>query len=93
MTFLSLDNTVRCYNTRRKQQEELKIAQPEKKDNNRQIPNNQQVSDEDHLDMEKVKETDRSNGERICVNGVQEEDVEQVTKLTEYKHTVTYLLT
>jgi hypothetical protein len=35
--------------------------------------------------MDKVKETDRSNGERICVNGVQEEDEEQVTNLTEYK--------
>jgi hypothetical protein len=40
--------------------------------------------------MDKVNETDRGNGERICVNGVQEEDEEQVTNLTEYKYEVTY---
>jgi len=37
------------------------------------------------MDMGKVKERDRRYGKRIFVNGVQEEDEEQVTKLTEYK--------
>jgi hypothetical protein len=83
---------VHCYNLHRKQQEVLKIAQREKKDNNHQIPNNHQVSEEDRLDMDKVKETDRSNGERMCVNGVRGEDEEQVTNLTEYKHSVTYTI-
>jgi hypothetical protein len=38
--------------------------------------------------MDKVKETDRGIGERICINGVQEEDEEQVTNITEYKYDV-----
>jgi len=67
----------------------MKIAQPGKKDNNHQIPNNHQVQEEDRVDMENVKETDRSYGGRICVSGVEEEDEEQVTNLTEYKHAVT----
>jgi hypothetical protein len=58
-------------------------------ENYHQTPNNHQLSEEDRQDMDKVKETDRSNGERICVNGVQEEDEEQVTNLTEYKYDVT----
>jgi hypothetical protein len=64
----------------------LKIAQREMK--NYQIPNNHQLSEQDRLDMEKVKESGRSNRERISVNGVQEEDEEQVTNITEYKHAV-----
>jgi hypothetical protein len=76
-------------NSRRKQQEVLKIAQREKKDDNHRIPNSHQLSEEDRLDMDKVKEPDRSNGERICVNGVQKDDEEQVTNLTEHKHAVT----
>jgi hypothetical protein len=51
--------------------------------NNQQIPNNHQVSEENRLDTDKVQETDRSNCEMICLNGVQEEVEEQVTTLTE----------
>ena len=83
MTFLSLDNIEHLCNTHRKQQEALKIAQREMKDNDHQIPNKHQLSEQDRLDMDKEKEYDRSNRERICVNGVQEEDEEQVTNLTE----------
>jgi len=83
VTFLSVDNTVRCYNTHRKQQEVMKIAQPEKKDNNHQISNNRHVSEEDRPAMEEGKERDRSYGERICVNGVQEEDEGQVNGVQE----------
>jgi hypothetical protein len=67
----------------------LKIAQREMKDNNHQIANDHQLSEQDRLDMDKVKESDSSNRERISVNGVEEEDEEQVTNLTEYKHAVT----
>ena len=47
------------------------------------------MSEEVRLDMDKVKENERSNGERICVNGEQEGDEEQVTNLTQYKRAVT----
>jgi len=89
--FLSLDNGVHIlwYNAQSKQIEVLKIAQRETKDNNHQIPNNQQLSEEDRLDMDKVKEKDRSNGEPICVNGVPEEEEEKVTNITEHKYAIT----
>jgi len=61
----------------------MKIAQPEKKDNNHQISNNHHVSEEDRPDMEEGKERERSYGERICVNGVQEEDEGQVNGVQE----------
>ena len=65
----------------------LKPAQRGTNDNH-QIPNNQQLSEEDRLDMYKVKETDRSNGEPICVNGVPEEEEEQVTNIAEHKYAI-----
>lgn len=48
-----------------------------------QIPNNHQVQEEDGLDTDEMKEMDRSNGERFCLNVGHEEDEEQVTNITE----------
>jgi hypothetical protein len=48
--------------------------------------NKYEVSEEDRLDTDKVQERDKSNGERISLNGAQNEDEEKVTKPTENKH-------